>query len=110
MSGKGTASQLQDPSLTMAKPFGNCSDTYVCLCDNIFKKEKKILCSCDWAQRRDDLPYLRNSSAETNASGEGEGAPGTYSEILLHPMVQTMVKQLCPCTLGGQWDKEIHLE
>lgn len=48
----------------------------------------------------------RNSSADSQVSGEGEGgggAPGPGAEIARQPMVQTMVRhhQVCPAAHGG---------
>lgn len=47
--------------------------------------------------------YERSSIADTKVSaGEGQQgeAPSSGAEILLRPMVQPMVIQLCPC---GYW-------
>jgi len=40
----------------------------------------------------------RNNSADTNISeeGGGGGAPGTGAEILLQPVIKTMVRQAVP--------------
>ncbi|CAN0257559.1 unnamed protein product, partial [Bubo scandiacus] len=53
-----------------------------------------------------------NNSADTKISeeGGGGGASCTGAEIPLQPMVQPMVRQLCPAPMEVHGGAEIHLQ
>ncbi|TRZ11901.1 hypothetical protein HGM15179_015206 [Zosterops borbonicus] len=40
----------------------------------------------------------RSNSADIKASENGEDAPGTGAEILVQPLIQNRVRQLCSCS------------
>ncbi|CAM9181305.1 unnamed protein product, partial [Bubo scandiacus] len=54
----------------------------------------------------------RNNSADTkvNEGGGGGGAPGARAEIPLQPMVQPMVRQLCPVPMELHGGADLHLQ
>lgn len=61
------------------------------LCDNISIKEKKQKSNCADVTR-EQWERLRSSSADTEVSVAGGGAPGTGAEIPVQPLVQPMVR------------------
>ncbi|RMB98818.1 hypothetical protein DUI87_25037 [Hirundo rustica rustica] len=70
---------------------------------------------------KDELDHIRkrgvrvcegNDSADTKVSVEGGAgsAPGAGAEIPLQPLVQPMVRQLCPAAMEVSGGAEIRLE
>ena len=53
-----------------------------------------------------------NNSADTKVNEEGgaRGVPGTRAEIPLQPVVQPMVRQLCPAPREVHGGAESHLQ
>ncbi|KAJ7404992.1 protein pxr1-like [Willisornis vidua] len=102
-------SSRMDLPLAKAKPIRNDSNISVITYlrkDGVGEGQN---CGSDeyCSQRRAECEHV-NNSADTKVSGKGGagGAPGTRAKVLLQPMVQPMVRQLCPCspwrTIGVQ--------
>ena len=56
--------------------------------------------------------YEKNNCADTkvNEEGWGGGAPGAGAEIPLQPVVQPMVRQLCPAPMEVHGGADLHLQ
>lgn len=89
-------------SLVKAGPIRNCGTANVITCLRR-RKKKKLPCRCNCRGRickSGGRICERNRPTDTKARGEGiRGcASGAGAEISLQPIVQMMVKQLCPCS------------
>ena len=66
-----------------------------------------------FCSRREEWEYVRNNAVDTKVvkAGGGGGAPGVRAEILLQPMVRTMVRQSVPLqSMEVHGGADIHLQ
>ncbi|CAN0345005.1 unnamed protein product, partial [Bubo scandiacus] len=97
-----------DPPLAKAKNISDSGSTSVITC---LRRGKKTV----QGQLQPEIRVRicgRNHSADTKVSAEGGGggAPGTGAEIPLQPVVQPMVRQLCPAPMEVHGGADLHLQ